>query len=154
MTDELIIDQESKPIPDKSKPTKEVPKTTYKAKEIPPTVNPENVITVDGESIEIKPTLLKYQRNRTAVFYRIIDAYPLADILSMEKGYIDPERDGDQALFDWCIAVTNDSKFVSKHFDSMDTGTIERMLSIFKRLNKIDEKEERAKNREAKMTTN
>lgn len=154
MADILNTEQELKPIPNDGNKEKEIPKSYKKNKELPPTVNPENVITVDGDSIEIKPTILKYQRNKTAVFYRAIDQYPLTDILATEKGVFDPERDGDQALFDWCIAVTNDPKYVSKHFDQMDTEIIERMLSIFKRLNKIDEKEEKAKNREAKMKSN
>lgn len=31
------------------------------------------------------------------------------------------------------------------HYDEMDTDTIERLLAIFKRVNKIDEKEEKIK---------
>lgn len=44
---------------------------------------------------------MKYMRNRTAAFYRILELYPLADVLAMDKGAFDDERDGDQALFDW-----------------------------------------------------
>ena len=44
-------------------------------------------------------------RNRTAAFYRILEVYPLSDILAMEAGAFDDERDGDKAVMDWLIAV-------------------------------------------------
>ena len=80
-------------------------------------------------------------------------AYPLPDVLAMEKGILDPERDGDAIVFDFLTAVFNSGKLVAKYYDSMDSETIHRAVKIFKRLNHIDEKEERAKNREAKGTT-
>ena len=96
--------------------------------------------------IEIKPTAVRYQRDRTAAFYRILEMYPLVDVLGMDAGSFGDERDGDKAVFDWLIAVTNDAKLVEENYDKLDTGTIERILSIFRRVNKIDEKEEKLKN--------
>ena len=143
-----------KEMPDEKLKQKEMPDETQKEKELPPVVNPENTITVGNDTIEIKPTKVKYQRNRTAVFYRVIEMYPLPDILSMDRGIIDPERDGDKCLFDWCCAVTDNPKFVVKHYDEMDTETIERLLKIYRRLNHIDDKDEQSKNRMAKETSN
>lgn len=64
----------------------------------------------------------------------------------MEKGSFGDDRDGDKATMDWLIAATDDEQLILENYDSMDTETIERILSIFKRVNKIDEKEEKIKN--------
>ena len=72
--------------------------------------------------------------------------YPVADILAMEAGTFGDDRDGDKALMDWLIAVTDSPDLVTVHYDEMDTGTIEQMLSIFRRVNRIDEKEQKLKN--------
>lgn len=154
--------QEVVPTPTASKKRKAVPKETVIEKNIPQEkelnrappaeVNPENCVTINGETIEIKPTKIKYQRNRTTAAYRILEIYPLADVLAWDKGYVDPERDGDQVVFDFLVAVFDNAKLVSRIYDSMTTEDVERILKIFKRLNKIDEKEEAAKNRAAKET--
>lgn len=67
----------------------------------------------------------------------------------MREGALGDERDGDKALMDWLIAVFDDEEIVVENYDSMDTETIERVLAIFKRINKIDEKEEKAKKLQA-----
>lgn len=113
---------------------------------LPETGIPENKIHIGDATLEIRPTKLKYMRNHTAAFYRILELYPLADVLAMEEGAFDDQRDGDKALFDWIVAVTDDADFVESHYDEMDTDMIEAMLSIFRRVNKIDDKEERQKN--------
>lgn len=86
--------------------------------------------------------------------YRILDLYPLPDILAMEKGVLDPKKDGDSMVFDFLTAVFDDGKFVSQHYDNMDSETIDRAVKIFKRLNHIEDKEEASKNRAAKETKN
>lgn len=154
-------EQEKVPVPAANKKRKTIPKANTSQKEVPqetelnrampPEVNPENCVTINDEVIEIKPTKIKYQRNRTAAAYRILEIYPLADILAWDKGTVDPERDGDQVVFDFLTAVFDNSKLVTRIYDNMTTEDIERILKIFKRLNKIDEKEEAAaKNRAAK----
>lgn len=139
-------------LPEEKPLDKELPDPSELNKEMPKTVNPENVIVVGGKEIEIKPTKIKYQRNRTAAAYRILDMYPLPDVLAMDKGVIDPERDGDQIVFDFLCAVFDDSKLVARYYDSLSADDVDRLVKIFKRLNHIDEKEEAAKNREAKET--
>lgn len=76
----------------------------------------------------------------------MLELYPLADILAMEAGAFGDDRDGDKAVMDWLIAVTDDEKLVTAHYDSLDTGVIEQLLSIFRRVNRIDEKEAKQKN--------
>lgn len=66
----------------------------------------------------------------------------------MEAGSFGDERDGDKAVMDWLIAVFDDEQLVIDNYDNMDTATIEKILSIFLRVNKIDEKEEKLKNLE------
>lgn len=78
----------------------------------------------------------------------MIDTYPLMDIMAMEAGIFGDDRDGDKAIMDWLIAATDDEDLVVEHYDSMDTGTIESILAIFKRVNRIDEKDEKLKNME------
>lgn len=103
-------------------------------------------MTIGGKLIEIKPTKLKYQRNRTAMFYKMLDMYPLCDILAMESGTFGDDRDGDKAVMDWLIAVTDDEQLITENYNALDTDTIEKLLAIYKRVNKIDEKEDRLKN--------
>lgn len=140
------VTQQDKELPMAGMESKELPPVTDKTKELPKVGSQENTVMIGEQLIEIKPTKLKYQRNRTAAFYRVLDMYPLTDILAMEKGSFGDDRDGDKATMDWLIAATDDEQLILENYDSMDTETIERILSIFKRVNKIDEKEEKIKN--------
>ena len=76
----------------------------------------------------------------------MLELYPLADILAMEAGAFGDDRDGDKAVMDWLIAVFDDEALVLENYDSMDTGTVEQLLEIFRRVNRIDEKEQKQKN--------
>lgn len=140
------VEQQTKEQPSTEMADKEMPKTKQPEKKLPQVGSPENTVFIGDKQIEIKPTKLKYQRNRTAAFYRVLEMYPLTDIQAMEAGSFGDERDGDKATMDWLIAATNDEQLILDNYDSMDTGTIEKILSIFKRVNKIDEKEEKLKN--------
>ena len=115
-------------------------------KGLPQIGSPENTVQIGDQLIEIKPTKLKYQRNRTAAFYRMLELYPLADILAMEAGAFGDDRDGDKALMDWLIAVTDDEQLILDHYNELDTGVIEQLLQIFRRVNRMDEKEQKQKN--------
>lgn len=141
-------EQEVKAVPNVEQRQKEMPATSMAHKEKPQIGSPENTITIGGQQIEIKPTKLKYQRNRTALFYRILELYPLPSVLAMEAGTFGDDRDGDKALMDWLIAVTDDPELITKNYDEIDTETVEKLLLIFRRLNRIDEKEARQKNAE------
>ena len=65
---------------------KPLPAPEQTDKGLPQIGSPENTVRIGDQLIEIKPTKLKYQRNRTAAFYRMLELYPLADILAMEAG--------------------------------------------------------------------
>ena len=139
-------DQVAKELPDTKQKKVDAPSSEQPKKELPKIGNPENTVTIGGVPIEIKPTKVKYQRNKTALFYKVLDIYPLADILSMEAGTFGDDRDGDKALMDWLIAVTDDPDLIVENYDEMDSGTIETLLSIYKRLNKVEEKAQNLKN--------
>ena len=148
------LTQAEKPVQDMKQETTEVPALKQEkveapepqeARKLPPVGSPENTIIVGGELIEIKPMKLKYQRNRTAAFYHVIEMYPLPDILAMNAKQLGG-RDGDKALCDWLVAVTDDEEFVRRHLDEFTTEAVYQMLSIFRRINKIDEQEEKLKN--------
>ena len=64
----------------------------------------------------------------------------------MEAGAFGDDRDGDKAVMDWLIAVTDDEKLITENYDALDTGVIEHLLAIFRRVNHIDEKETKQKN--------
>ena len=130
---------------------KKTPTRKTKEKTLPKVGNPENTVLLGETLVEIKPTKLKYHRNNVAAFYKIVDMVPLPDILSMDKNTFGDGRDGDKALMDWLIAVIDDEQLVVDNYNEMDTGTIEKILAIFKRVNKIDEKEEKQKNAESRM---
>lgn len=143
---------EAKPVPKSSDSVKPSPNYTDESKKLPPTENESNIVSIGKRRYSIKPTKLRYQRDRTAFFYHILDLYPLPDILAMDRGIVDPERDGDKCLFDWLVAVFDSSKIVSEIYNEMDSATIYRLLEIFKRVNRINEQGEKAKNLQSKET--
>lgn len=79
----------------------------------------------------------------------MLDIYPLADIMGYASGTFGDERDGDKCVMDFLIAATDNEQLIVENYDEMDTETIEKILSIFKRVNRIDEKEAKLKNMEA-----
>ena len=46
--------------------SKALPSTEQADRELPQVGSPENTVVIGGQLIEIKPTKLRYQRNRTA----------------------------------------------------------------------------------------
>jgi len=139
-------EQEIKELPDKGQEAVPVPAKMEFVKELPKIGIPENTVMIGGKLIEIKPTKLKYQRNRTAVFYHILEMYPLADILAMGPKSFGDGLDGDKKLFDWLVAVTDNEELITQNYDEIDSETIYKMLEIFRRVNKITETEEKLKN--------
>lgn len=119
------------------------PQVTENNLQAPKVGHPQNCITIGQETIEIKPTKLKYQRDGTASFYRILQTMPVVDILSLDPAMLDMNRTPDKMLFDWLIAVTDNARFVTRYYDRFDSDIIEQLLKIFCRLNHIDEREER-----------
>ena len=138
-------EQVEKAMPETGLEKKELPEGGVKKKDLPQVGSPENTVMIGGKLIEIKPMKMKYVRNRTAAFRHILEVYPLSDILAMENTFGDG-RDGDKALFDWLVAVTDDEQLISENYDEMDTDTIYRMLSIHRRVDKVDELEAKLKN--------
>lgn len=140
-----------KEIPDAEIQVKKTPSRRKKEKELPDVGNPENTVLIGDTLVEIKPTKLKYHRNNVASFYKIVEMVPLPDIMSMGSNAFGDGRDGDKALMDWLIAVVDDEQLIVDNYNEMDTETIEKILAIFKRVNKIDEKEEKQKNAGSRM---
>lgn len=147
-TKEMQQVTEARDVQDTTVEQKEIPDTTVETKELPSVGVPENTVVINGRLIEIKPMKLKYQRNRTAAFYHALDLYPLPDILAMDGNTFGKGRDGDKALTDWLVAVFDDEDFVRENLDEIDSDMIYKLLAIVKRINKIDEKEEKLKNLE------
>lgn len=136
--------------PDPSEEKETVPEPTEEKKETPPVIPEEDCVTIGDKKIQIKPTKLKYFRNKAASAYGIIRAVPLHELLTYDKGVLDEKRDADQLLFDFLVAAFDDSSFVRDNYDNLDAEIIDRIVKIFGRLNHIDEKEEAArKNKEA-----
>ena len=148
-----VVPNESKQIdmiPEESKPLEIIPDASPKKQEKPSDEIEENCVLVNGEKIELKPTKLKYFRNKAASAYGIIKAVPLHELLTYGKGILDETRDADQLLYDFLVAAFDDKEFVRDNYDNLDADTIDRICKIFGRLNHIDEKEEQArKNKEA-----
>lgn len=137
-------------IPAESPQKEEQPQDTKLDKEQPAMPNAENCVTIGDQVIEIKPTKLKYFRNKAASGYGIIKAVPIQELLTYSAGVLDEKRDADQLLFDFLVAAFDDSVFVRDHYDEMTADDVEKVIKIFGRLNHIDEKEEAVrKNREA-----
>ena len=137
-------------VPDKTEEKEVIPDASPEKEEKPSDYKEENCVIVGDQKIEIKPTKLKYFRNKGASGYGIIKMIPLHELLTYGKGVLDEERDADQLLYDFLVAVFDDSTFVRDHYDDLDADTIDRIVKIFGRINHVDEKEEAArKNKEA-----
>ena len=140
------------PIPQTKEPNapqgeKDAPKAIVETKEQP---KDPDIIMIGKTKKKIKPTKLRYFRNRVASIYDILVTVPLQEFLSYDAGVFDPERDSDQILFDFLVAVFDDEKFVREHYDDITADEVEQLIQIFGRLNHIEEKKEKArKNREA-----
>lgn len=142
-----------KKVPSAEQPLKELPNTQMKEKTLPSVGNPENTVMIGDTLVEIKPTKLKYQRNKTALFYKAFDMLPLPDIVSFEAGAFGDDRDGDKCVMDFLIAAVDDENVIVENYDEMDSETIYKIVSIFRRVNRIDEKEANTKNQEAPRNT-
>lgn len=137
-------------VPVESKQLEEIPNASPEKEEMPSDYLEENCVLIANKKIEIKPTKLKYFRNKAASAYSIIKAVPLHELMTYGKGVLDESRDADQLLYDFLVATFDDSELVRENYDELDAETIERIIKIFGRINHIDEKEEAArKNREA-----
>ena len=139
-------EQETKEIPAGGLKVVPVPEENKMKEELPRVGVPENTVVIGGKLIEIKPTKLKYQRNRTAVFYHILEMYPLSDILAMGPKSFGDGLDGDKKLYDWLVAVTDDEELIRENYDEIDSKVVYQLLEIFRRINKISEMEEKLKN--------
>ena len=139
---------ETKPEP--SPEVEVMPEQSPAKEEMPSDFIEENCVVIGNQKIEIKPTKLKYFRNKAASAYGIIKAVPLHELLTYEAGVLDPVRDADSLLYDFLVAVFDDNTIVREHYDELDADTIDRIVKIFGRINHVDEKEEAArKNKEA-----
>ena len=124
-----VAEQAIKEVPNTDTEIKELPEAGSPMKEMPQIGVPENTVKIGGELIEIKPMKLKYQRNRTGVFYHVLELYPLPDILAMGDKSFGDGRDGDKALLDWLVAATDRDELVRENYNDMDTDTIYRMIN-------------------------
>lgn len=137
--------QAEKEMPSEEVVSVETPESGMKHIDLPSIGVPENTVVIGGTMIEIKPMKLKYVRNRTAAFRHILEIYPLSDILAMEQNFGDG-RDGDKALYDWLVAVTDNEDLIRENYDEIDTGVIYQLLAINRRIEKVDEMEAKLKN--------
>ena len=144
--DNPTTDQPKKNLPSAEQRKKRNPKHTDEVKENPVLGHPENTVLIGNVPIEIKPTKFKYERNGTATFYQVLEQYPIGIVLRMTEDQIGDGRDGDKAVFDWLIAVTDDEELIKKYYNDFDQNTIDKLVEIYKRVNHIKEKEERLKN--------
>ena len=137
-------------VPEQTEQIQTIPEVSPEKAEKPSDVIEENCVTIGDKKIELKPTKLKYFRNKAASAYGIIKAVPLHELLTYGKGVIDETRDADQLLYDFLVAAFDDSFFVRSNYDELDADTIDKIVQIFGRINHIEQKEEAArKNKEA-----
>ena len=137
-------------VPDETPQNNEIPDASPEKTEKPSDIPEENCVVIGGNKIEIKPTKLKYFRNKAASAYGVIKAVPIHELLMYEKGVLDEKRDADQLLYDFLVAVFDDPVIVRDNYNELDVDTLEKIIKIFGRLNHIDEKQEAIrKNKEA-----
>lgn len=137
--------EDTKPLPNEEQGEKALPSLEERVKALPQDGTVINTVQFGNTKIEIKPTKMKYQRLRTAAFYTVLESYPLAEILAIDKGYFDETRDGDKCVYDWLVAATDNPELVRQEYDNITTETVEKILKIFIRVNAIEEKRETLK---------
>ena len=140
-----LSEQEHKELPDPKQKKKEIPSVEIEKKELPKTGHPENMVLFGNTPIEIFPTKLEYFRNKTANFYHLLQLYPVGEVLDLTADQLG-DKDGDKATFDWLIAVTDNEELVKANYNLITQDTIDKLVDIFVRVNKIKEKEEKLKN--------
>lgn len=101
---------------------KSLPPAEQPEKGLPQVGSPENSIVIGGRLVEIKPTRLRYQRNRTAAFYKILELYPLADVLAHGSGRVRRRPGRRQGAHGLAVAVTDDAELVRANYDSWIQG--------------------------------
>ena len=141
-------EQPQKELPEAEQKKKELPSAKMKTKEIPDAGHPENMVLFGNIPVEIFPTRLEYFRNKTANFYHVLQLYPIGEVLTFTSDNLGDKdgRDGDKAVFDWLIAVTNNENLVKENYNQITQDTIDKLVEIFVRVNKIKEKEDKLKN--------
>lgn len=137
--------------PDATAPVETTPEPSPGKQEMPSDVKEENCVTICGIKVELKPTKLKYFRNKTAGAYSYLQRVPLSEMMKIpDQAFIQEGYTGaDQMLYDFLVAAFDDSSFVRDHYDDMTADDVEQVVRIFGRLNHIDEKDTERKNREA-----
>ena len=138
----------NRPLPETGMEEKALPAVEMTNKDMPVVGNAENTVMIGGVPIEIKSTKLKYLRNGTANLYRALDHMPLTELMSLPKGAFGAgdSRDGDKAVMDWLIAVTDNEELITKNYNDMDVAQVYRIVEIFKRVNQFLKREEELKN--------
>lgn len=131
--------------PAETEEKKDTPEGTKEKEDLPSGLKEENCVVIGGNKIEIKPTKLKYFRNKAASGYGIIKNVPIYQLYTYEKGQLDPERSADELVYDFLVASFNDSAFVRDNYNEMDADNLDTICKIFGRINHIDEKEEAAR---------
>ena len=136
--------------PEETSQKETIPKESPEKTEKPSDVLGENCVKVGDRIIEIKPTKLKYFRNKAASAYGVIKVVPIHELMTYDAGVLDQTRDADTLLYDFLVAAFDDPVIVKENYNEFDVETIERIIKIFGRLNHIDEKQEAIrKNKEA-----
>ncbi len=97
-TDQPNITPQHNVIPNESSQKETIPDASPEKEEKPSDFLEENCVLVGENKIEIKPTKLKYFRNKAASAYGVIKAVPLHELLTYGKGVLDEKRDADQLL--------------------------------------------------------
>ena len=142
---------ETETTPEETPKNENTPKESPEKTEKPSDILGENCVMVGDKIIEIKPTKLKYFRNKAASAYGVIKVIPIHELMTYGAGVIDATRDADTLLYDFLVAAFDDPVLVRDNYNDIDADTIERIIKIFGRLNHIDEKQEALarKNKEA-----
>lgn len=146
--------KKSQDVPSKknTKKTKDVSLDKKDTKAVEEAIVENDIVEVNGQKVKIHSTKFRYFRNRTTAIYEALKKIPLHKFLAYDAGVFDEERDSDQILFDFLVAVFDDEEFVKKNYNDFTAENLEEILKIFGRVNHIEEKEEAVrKNMEAQV---
>jgi hypothetical protein len=91
------------------------------------------VLMPDGKVIGIKPVKIRFMINKDFLNYQVIEQIGIVEIFGYDDGFGIIKR--------FLISVFDNEEYVNSIIDDLDVGTIENIIKISKKVNKIKDDE-------------
>ncbi|MDK2801727.1 MAG: hypothetical protein PWQ70_3346 [Clostridiales bacterium] len=93
----------------------------------------DNEVLINGKKREILGTKIKYLKNGYFNAYKIINDIGIVELFNYS--------DGEELIKNFLISVFDDENYVNSVFEDLDVETIENIIEVVKKVNKIKEED-------------